>query len=50
MTVCIDYTASNGEQIEPTSLHRIYNDGVTFNAYEKAISSVGGILEPYAFE
>lgn len=49
MSVAIDFTASNGEVFEPTSLHRIHPDG-TLNDYEKAISSVGSILEPYAYE
>ena len=41
MAVCIDFTASNGELIEPTSLHRIDQSGRTLNQYEMAIQSVG---------
>lgn len=48
MSVAIDFTASNGEVTAPTSLHRLYQTGEQ-NDYEKAISSVGSILEPYAF-
>lgn len=49
MSVAIDFTASNGELFEPTSLHRQYPDGRR-NDYEEAIFSVGSILEPYAFD
>jgi len=27
MSVAIDFTASNGEPIEPSSLHKIYHNG-----------------------
>lgn len=49
MTCAIDFTASNGEPIEPNSLHKLFTDG-RMNQYEMAISSVGNILEPYAFQ
>lgn len=49
MSVAIDFTASNGELIEPSSLHRQYTDG-RLNDYEQAIHSVGSILEPYAYD
>jgi hypothetical protein len=49
MSVAIDFTASNGELHEPTSLHKQYTDG-RMNDYEQAIHSVGSILEPYAFD
>lgn len=49
MSVAIDFTASNGEPIEPNSLHKIHHNGI-LNDYEQAISSVGSILEPYAFD
>lgn len=48
LSVAIDFTASNGAIIKPTSLHRQYNNG-QFNDYENAIQSVGQILEPYSF-
>jgi hypothetical protein len=50
MSCAIDFTASNGEVFEPTSLHKQYTQPNTFNDYEKAILSVGHILEPYAFQ
>jgi hypothetical protein len=40
MSVAIDFTASNGEVIEPSSLHRVDPNGM-MNQYEMAISSVG---------
>lgn len=49
MSVAIDFTASNGEPIEPQSLHRIDPSGMRPNQYESAIQSVGSILEPYAY-
>lgn len=49
MAAAIDYTASNGELSESSSLHKQYEDGVTLNNYEKAITSVGSVLEPYAY-
>lgn len=49
MSVAIDFTGSNGDITDPTSLHRLYTDGKQ-NDYEQAISSVGQILEPYAFD
>jgi hypothetical protein len=50
MSVGIDFTASNGETFELNSLHRIDPQGIQLNSYEKAIQSVGSILEPYAFQ
>lgn len=41
--VAIDFTASNGESSQPSSLHYLG----AFNQYEQAISSVGSILEVY---
>jgi Copine len=49
MSVAIDFTASNGELTDPVSLHRLSQNG-QLNDYEQAISSVGSILEPYAFD
>jgi copine 5/8/9 len=43
ISVAIDYTASNGEITQPTSLHFLGPQ----NQYEKAIQSVGSILEVY---
>ena len=40
----IDYTASNGNPSNPSSLH--YQGGRP-NQYETALSNVGAILEPY---
>jgi hypothetical protein len=50
MAVAVDFTASNGEQMEPNCLHKQYNQPNMFNDYEKGILSVGQVLEPYAFE
>ncbi len=43
LCVAIDYTISNGESNEPSSHHFLG----TYNQYEKAIFSVGSILEVY---
>ena len=43
MTLAIDYTASNGEPSNPTSLHYLGPN----NQYEKAIFNVGSVVEPY---
>lgn len=48
LSTAIDFTASNGEPYDRSSLHYVHNDG-NYNEYELAISSVGSILEPYAF-
>jgi hypothetical protein len=45
MMVAIDFTGSNGVPSQPSSLHSINPNGP--NAYERAIWSVGGILEAY---
>ena len=44
--IAIDFTMSNGNPLTPGSLH--YNDAKTLNPYERAISSVGKILEEYS--
>lgn len=49
MSCAIDFTASNGEAFDPNSLHKQHNQPGVYNDYEKAILSVGHILEPYAF-
>ncbi|TNV81618.1 hypothetical protein FGO68_gene13326 [Halteria grandinella] len=49
MSVAIDFTASNKEFKNPTSLHRQYQNGKR-NDYEEAIIQVGQILEPYAHD
>jgi hypothetical protein len=43
LSAAIDYTGSNGDYSQPTSLH--YLGG--YNQYEHAIRSVGAILESY---
>lgn len=49
MSVAIDYTASNGDPTEPTSLHKL-NEGDKLNLYEEAIMQVGSVLNAYAFK
>lgn len=43
--VAIDFTSSNGEAYDPSSLH--YNRGTSPTAYEQAIWAVGEVLAPY---
>lgn len=54
MSVAIDYTASNGDPNDPTSLHFIgekdENGWRNVNQYEQAMTSVGNILETYAYK
>jgi hypothetical protein len=38
MACAIDFTASNGELLEASSLHKQYTDGVTLNDYERGIT------------
>jgi hypothetical protein len=48
LSLAIDYTASNGDNIySKASLHFQSPDG-QLNMYEKAIMSVGQVMEPYA--
>jgi len=52
ISFAIDFTASNGEQTSPESLHYNKpnydpNNFYTLNEYQKAISSIGYVLEPY---
>ena len=48
LSVAIDFTASNGEISDPTSLHYIDpRDPLKMNSYEEGILRVGTILEPY---
>lgn len=47
LLVGIDYTGSNGDPREPTSLHYIDPTNRTWNIYQQAIYSVGNVLEPY---
>ena len=44
----VDFTASNGEQSDPRSLHRLDPAGYQLNQYERAILEVGRVVEPYA--
>ena len=48
LTVAIDFTASNGDPTTRKSLHHIAHPGEPLNCYEKAITSVGQVLEPYS--
>lgn len=47
LSVCIDFTGSNGDPRMPDSLHYIHPTGERMNHYETAIHCVGQILEPY---
>ncbi|ORX82967.1 Copine-domain-containing protein [Anaeromyces robustus] len=52
VSFAIDFTASNGQPSEPDSLHYKKpnydpNNFNTLNEYQKAISSIGYVLEPY---
>lgn len=47
LVVAIDFTGSNGEPKNPSSLHYVDPSGVRLNQYQEAIVAVGNILEPY---
>jgi len=52
VSFAIDFTSSNGEKSDQTSLHYNSpnydpNNFFTLNEYQKAISSIGYVLEPY---
>jgi len=47
LCVAIDFTGSNGDPRKPGTLHYLSPDGRTMNDYEKAISSIGGILADF---
>merc|ERR1712038_1694052 len=49
MQLCfaIDFTGSNGDPRKPGTLHYLSPDGSSMNDYEKAISSIGGILADF---
>lgn len=47
MMVAIDFTASNGNQNDPSSLHYIDPTRKTKNKYEMAIEAIGKIVAPY---
>jgi len=49
LSVAIDYTASNGDPMDKTSLHYLDPKG-HLNQYESALLSVGRIVEPYAMD
>jgi hypothetical protein len=46
VVVAIDFTGSNGDPRKPGTLHHFNSDG-SLNDYEKAITSIVGILEKY---
>ena len=46
VSVAIDFTGSNGDPRKPGTLHYLHKDG-QLNDYEKAISSILGILSKY---
>lgn len=46
LMVAIDFTASNGDPANPTSLHHIDPYGA-LNQYQDALTAVGNILQPY---
>ena len=46
LTVAVDFTASNGNVVDPSSLHYINPSG-QFNQYETALMNVGSILVNY---
>ncbi|RHZ85957.1 hypothetical protein Glove_58g32 [Diversispora epigaea] len=48
LVVAIDFTSSNGDHRYSSSLH--YNNPNVENSYQKAISSVGKILEAYDYD
>jgi len=45
--VAIDFTASNGNPMDLTSLHHNSPDPNNRNPYQQAITAVGSVLEPY---
>jgi hypothetical protein len=44
-TIAVDFTASNGDPRQPTSLH--YLDPHAPNLYARALRSVGEIIQDY---
>ena len=51
LSVCIDFTASNGDIARPNSLHYIDpTNPLRMNSYEEGILRVGTILEPYDYD
>lgn len=47
LTIGIDFTGSNGDPREPTSLHYLDPAQKTWNVYQQAIHAVATVLEPY---
>lgn len=45
LVVCVDYTGSNGDPHQPSSLHHI--SAIQKNQYQQALESVGQVVEPY---
>ena len=50
LSIAIDYTASNMDPDQPSSLHYVDPRGVKQNQYEQALLAVGRIVEPYALD
>ncbi|CAI2365779.1 unnamed protein product [Moneuplotes crassus] len=49
LSVCVDFTKSNGRITKPTSLHFLDPSGKKMNDYQNAIRQVGNILEAYDY-
>ena len=47
LMVAIDFTGSNGDPRDPSSLHFVNKSGNPLNQYEHAISALGRVVEPY---
>lgn len=47
LSIGIDFTGSNGDPREPTSLHYLDPSNKTWNVYQQAIHAVAKVLEPY---
>lgn len=47
LVVAVDFTASNGDPINPKSLHYIDHAGGNLNSYQQAILSAGQVLDQY---
>eukprot|EP01033_Poteriospumella_lacustris_P004544 gene4545-3249_t len=47
LSIGIDFTGSNGDPREPTSLHYLDPSQKTWNVYQQAVHAVATVLEPY---